>query len=240
MNPISAPSPVYLGPPYHYSAGNNKPFDRLVIHCTVSDCERGGARDIAAYFRSKAAGGSAQYVVDPYEAVQAAYDSVICWGAPPNPHSLHIELCDLMAGPGKRWGNELHELMLRRAARLAAQSCLAGDLPIRRINVQDLKAGRKGICGHDDVSDAFHQSTHWDPGPAFPWPHFMRLTREAASDLLGRVSVPAPTQEDVDKEHAVPDRITRARRILRHALSAHDGIHDKRAIRRALRDLKGI
>lgn len=30
-----------------------------------------------------------------------------------------------------------------------------------------------GICGHDNVSDAFHQSDHDDPGPYFPWNEFI-------------------------------------------------------------------
>src|SRR5690349_19229744 len=94
MPKFKAPEPVYLGPPAHFTAGDNKPVSRIVIHSTVSECKAGGAREIAAYFRTKAAGGSAHYVVDPSEVVQAAYDSVVCWHAPPNEHSLGIEMCD--------------------------------------------------------------------------------------------------------------------------------------------------
>lgn len=39
----------------------------------------------------------------------------------------------------------------------------------------DLKAGRRGICGHVDVTDAWHQSDHDDPGPWFPWDKFMAV-----------------------------------------------------------------
>lgn len=34
-----------------------------------------------------------------------------------------------------------------------------------------------GICGHDNVSDALHQSDHDDPGPYFPWDRFMALVQ---------------------------------------------------------------
>lgn len=178
------PSPPYLGPPDKFSAGSNKPIRRIVIHSTVSPCERGGARKIAAYFRSDAAGGSAHYVIDPYEAVQSAYDSLIAWHAPPNPGSLGLEMCDI-PGPvpavrqavrSWRWTRREQRLMLRRTATLAAELCLAYSVPAVFLRPGGLRAGRAGITTHAHVSAAFHQSSHWDPGW---WPKrwFMRMVR---------------------------------------------------------------
>jgi N-acetylmuramoyl-L-alanine amidase CwlA len=92
---VRPPNPRYLGPAFRTSAGANKPPTRVVIHSTVSPCKPGGAEQIAAYFRSPAAGGSAHYVVDPDEVVQVVFDSVIAWHAPPNAHSIGIEMCDI-------------------------------------------------------------------------------------------------------------------------------------------------
>lgn len=175
------PSPVYLGPASKSSAGSNKPIKRIVIHCTVSACKPGGARDIAAYFRSAASGGSAHYVVDPKETVQVVYDGVIAWHAPPNGNSLGIELCDPMTdfkGGAGRWTDAAHQEMLLRAAKLVAQLCLAYNVPSRKLSVASLKLGRAGVCGHIDVSNAFRQSSHWDPGPNFPWKAFMKEVRK--------------------------------------------------------------
>lgn len=231
-----APSPPYLGPPAHYSAGNNKPPTRVVIHCTVSPCARGGARDTAAYFRGRSSGGSAHYAVDPGEVVQPAYDSVICWHAPPNPHSLGVEQCDPMKGKGNRWKDADHQAMLKRGAELVAQLCLAYDIPIQRIDATDLKLGRKGICGHDDVSDAFHQSSHWDPGPAFPWEDFMGMVRRAARGLSAK-PVPEPGPDQQSKERARPTRITKLRRILRRMAKRTDDVHRKQSLLAALAEL---
>ena len=173
----AAPAPPYVGPPAHSSGTDNKPVHRVVIHCTVGPCALGEARDTAAWFRNPQASGSAHYVVDPAEVVQVAYDSVVAWHAPPNPNSIGVELCDPMDGNGRRWSDEAHHAMLRRAAELVAGLCLAYDVPVRKISAAGLRSGVHGICGHDDVSDAWHQSTHWDPGPAFPWPVFMDLVR---------------------------------------------------------------
>lgn len=237
---VTAPNPVYLGPVAHWSSGNNKPPTRWVIHCTVSPCEVGGARDIAAYFRTQASGGSAHYVSDPSGSVQPAYDGVICWHAPPNPNSIGLELCDPMRGRGKRWHDQDHQQLLEAAAKLTAQGCVFYGIPIKKLDAADLRAGKHGICGHVDVSEAWNQSTHWDPGPAFPWPLFMRMVRHQAAVIRGADRVASPTPQEADKEARKPTRITHVRRVLRHALSKRDGIHDRRAIKRALRDLRGV
>lgn len=215
---FSAPSPPYLGPPAHYSSGTNKPISRIVIHSTVSPTVAGGARSIAAYFKKDSAGGSAHYVVDPAEVVQTAYDSWIAWHAPPNPRSLGVELCDMPNQDVARWNDAAHAAMLKRAAHLVAGLCLAYNVPIRHVGPLGLKLGRKGICGHVDVSKAFGQSTHWDPG-AFPWTKFIGMVQAEAAALRAiaakqpSVPVPAPVVPVpvVSRPPAGPTEVTRAR-----------------------------
>lgn len=197
MSTIKPPSPPYVGPPAKFSSGENRPITRIVIHSTVSPCEPGGARNIAAYFRSEKAGGSAHYVIDPDETVQVAYDSVIAWHAPPNAHSLGNEMCDIPGPvpgdkPGSakwkaakrswRWVRPNQLKMLNRTARLTARQCLAEGVPIQFLRPQDLRAGMRGITTHANVSAAWGESTHWDPGF---WPKrlFMRLVRQHAKKI---------------------------------------------------------
>lgn len=198
MSQFKAPAPPYVGPPAHDSGDNNKPIDRVVIHSTVSACVPGGARQIGGvYFRSQSAGGSAHYVVDPKEVVQAAYDSVVCWHAPPNQHSLGIEMCDTPGplpgdSPGTaryralkkswRWAKPEQQALLRRTARLTAELCLAYNLPLRFLSPADLLAGKRGITTHANVSKAWGESTHWDPG-FWPRRRFMRLVRKYAAEI---------------------------------------------------------
>lgn len=186
-----APQRPYTGPPFRHSGNGNKPIRRIVIHSTVSPCEPGGALKISAYFRSSRAGGSAHYVVDPREAVQSAWDSVVCWHAPPNPHTIGIEMCDI-PGPvpdGGLWGSRARALrrswrwlrpnqraMLRRTARLTAELCAHYDVPPRFLSVRKVRADEDGITTHANTSQAFRQSTHWDPG-LWPQSLFMRWVR---------------------------------------------------------------
>jgi N-acetyl-anhydromuramyl-L-alanine amidase AmpD len=232
---FESPNPPYVGPAAHTSAGANKPVRRIVVHCTVSPCEPGGARNIGAYFRSAAANGSAHYVVDPRETVQCVYDGIIAWHAPPNQYSIGVELCDPMKGKAARWADENHHAMLRRAANLVAALCLAYDIPVRKLDAADLRAGRLGIVGHDDVSEAFRQSSHWDPGPAFPWPMFMTLVRGA----VRRQSRDAVAPSTPGPAETVPlTRVQRARRLLRIASRRKEQTHSRRqSIIAALREL---
>lgn len=188
MRRIQPPAPVYLGPAAHTSTGDNKPIYRIVIHSTVSPCAPGWARKIAAYFRSKSSGGSAHYVVDPLEEVQVVYDGVIAWHAPPNPHSIGIEMCDTPGPipgdkPGSaawkalkrswRWRLPAQRQMLRRTAKLTAQLALAYDVPLRWCNAPAAAGGAR-----------HHQPRQCQPGLA-------------TVDALGsRLLASAPLHED--------------------------------------------
>lgn len=199
MARIKAPSPPFLGPASKSSKGANKPIDRIVVHSTVSPCEPGGARNIARYFRSPGAGGSAHYVVDPTETVQVVWDSVIAWHAPPNPNSLGVEMCDLPGpvpndSPGSarwkalkrvwRWARPNQRKMLARTAKLVAELCAAYDVPPVFRSPAALRAGKRGVTTHVNVSSAFRQSTHWDPG-WWPRRRFMRLVRRHHRQITG-------------------------------------------------------
>lgn len=182
--PIAPPAPPFLGPAKFHGGHQAGPFKRIVIHCTVSPCKAGGARDVARYFRKTVTRpSSAHYVVDPFEVVQVVPDHTVAYHAPPNLDTLGVELCDPQAGPSSRWNDDLHMSMLRLAARLVANLALAYDVPIQKLGPRDLVGGLRGICGHVDVSNAFHESTHTDPGDGFPWGRFMRLVREQADAL---------------------------------------------------------
>lgn len=183
MTKYPAPAPPYLGPPARDSGTNNKPIRRIVIHSTVSPCVEGQARRTAAYFRHPSARGSAHYCVDPGEVIQSAWDSVVCWHAPPNQHSLGIEMCEYPSTNVKRWDDRPHQQLLERTARLTAELCLAYGVPTKFRRPWQLRLGMGGITTHNFVSKAWGQSTHWDPG-AWPRRKFMRLVRKNKRNIM--------------------------------------------------------
>lgn len=179
MTSVKPPAPLYAGPPHYYSAGDNAPYNRVVIHSAVTPCIPGESVNIAALFRNGNVEGSAHYTIDPTETRQAAWDHVICWHAPPNQHSLGIEMADTPGPvpndpPGSakwkaakrswRWIRPNQQRMLKRTAHLTAHLCAAYDIPPVFLTVKDLHAGKRGVTTHANVSKTWHESTHWDPG----------------------------------------------------------------------------
>ena len=193
MTGYPPPSPDFIGPPSRSSQGYNKPILRIVIHSAVFPPIRGAARRIAEYFKSPQARGSAHYCIDPWDTVQSAWDSTICWHAPPNPQTLGLEMCDVPDTRKRnklnpwRWQGLAHRVMFRNTARLTAELCLAYDIPIRFLGVAELKRkgprAATGITTHHRTSLAFRQSTHWDPG-IWPRVRFMRMVRKLAPLLI--------------------------------------------------------
>jgi N-acetyl-anhydromuramyl-L-alanine amidase AmpD len=183
------PSPPYIEA--KYKGGYQSSIDRLVIHGTVSETYSGGAKAIAEYFANPSRVSSAHYVVDPDYVYQCVYDHTIAWHDGTNTNSIGIEMCDLVEGPLSRWESIPHQAMLRRTAALVRQLCLAYSIPMRLITPAQIRNGEKGICGHDDMRDAFPGSTsHWDPGK-FPWAEFIQLVNGDVSGGGGA----APGQE---------------------------------------------
>jgi len=175
---------------YHVSSGSNLPPTRVVVH----DTESGGgypsasqpptARGVVSYFTQPSSGGSAHYIVDTATEFHVLGDTEIGWHAPPNARSIGIEICGVAAYTRDQWLSASVWPAVALAARRTRELCDRFGIPTVRLSSADLLAGRHGICGHVDVSQAWHQSDHSDPGPNFPWDRFMAA-------VTG--STPAPT-----------------------------------------------
>lgn len=167
---------------YHH--GGPQPAPRwIVIHATVSACAPGVARNVANYFaRPDIRPSSAHYVIDPGEIIQSVREDTIAWHAPPISYMgsiglEHTDPCDVYPVGSSDWVDADHRAMLARSAGLAREICDRYSIPVRRVGPNDMKAGRGGFCSHDDVSKAWGQSQHWDPGTSFPWDQYLSLIK---------------------------------------------------------------
>lgn len=195
---VEPPSPPYIPAKHH--GGNQATLKRIVLHSTVSDTYRGAARDIARYFQNPSYVSSAHYAVDPGEVIQMVYDHTIAWHDGTNEQSIGIEMCEHPSRDVGRWNTDEHQALLARTASLVRQLCLAYEIPLRRITADQIRAGESGICGHDDMAEAYPSRTsHWDPG-AFPWNEFMALVDGAPiteeDDMRMTDPVPVPSQAE--------------------------------------------
>lgn len=198
MANFPAPSPPFIKA--RYSGGRQKP-KALVLHGTVSSDNKGTARNIANWWAGPTSPkSSAHYTVDPGEVIQSVGDHTVAFHCGYNQDSIGIEFCDEQQGPKARWRDKDSTAILRRAARLVAELCLAYDIEPKRPTIAELKAkGPHGIYGHNDSRLAFGGTTHTDPRD-FPWPMFLRMVARQMKKVRAEAAeaaspAPKPTKK---------------------------------------------
>lgn len=175
-----------------FTAGGNSPVHRIVVHTTETPNDDGAAAAIARYFHN---------VTDRHVSAHAVIDTAELWHcvgfgdeayhAPPNAHSVGLELCGSSHWSADDWRQPRQQALLANAAAVVRQWCAVLDVPPRLLTTQQVADGLPGVCGHVNVSEAFHQSTHTDPGPAFPWAAFMLA-------VVGDTPAPQPPTTEGD------------------------------------------
>lgn len=167
---------------YHHSGTRpNSAVKWIVMHSTEGG---GSAKNVAQYFQSPASGGSAHLVVDDNSCYRCLDNHQVPWGAPgANENGFHIEQVGFAAWTCAEWEQHMH--MLHRAAYKAALHCKVFRLPAQFVNAAGLRAGKKGITTHAEVSKAFpnNSGNHHDPGVGWPRALFISLVKHYLSTL---------------------------------------------------------
>lgn len=169
---VEAPSPPTILFPDE-NTGGWQPVNVIVIHSAVMDLYCGAARDLSEWAQG-GSGLSWHYSVDSCEEFQNVWDNTVAWHCGWNYGKIGIEMCETPSQDKSRWNTREHEDLLARTAALVRALCRYYDIPMRKLSTADLVAGKKGICGHDDIPRKY--TSHWDPG-AFPWGRFLGLVR---------------------------------------------------------------
>lgn len=164
------PCGVLLSP--NNSGGRRSSDIRYVIlHSTDGPQD---ARGIAEYFRIPGT-ASTQLVVDNTSCYRMLADLKVAWGATGgNEHGLHIEQCGYSWWSRWRWLLRLNTI--KRAAWHTAKWCRDYNLPVVWLSPGDLKAGKRGITSHNNISRAFDPGGHSDPGSGYPLDKFLYWT----------------------------------------------------------------
>lgn len=175
------PSPPFIQA--RFRGGRQVP-KAIVMHGTVTADDKGTARNVARWWAGPTSPvSSAHYTVDPGEVIQSVGDHTIAYHCGYNKDSIGVELCDEQVGPASRWRDADSTAILKRAARLVAELCLAYDIEPVRPTTAALKAkGPHGIYGHNDSRLAFGGTTHSDPRD-FPWAKFLRMVRAEINEI---------------------------------------------------------
>lgn len=160
----------------HHEPGNGT-ITRVVIHDEEYPVSTVSAEQVAQFFTS-ADTGSAHYTVDSDSIVQCVLEAEWAWHAPPNPGSIGIEHDGYAKDTAAQWLGESRPTLLRSAL-LVADIITRHKIPAVWLSPADLLAGKWGITSHANVSAAWHQSDHTDPGPNFPVADYLAMVHAA-------------------------------------------------------------
>lgn len=161
-------------------------IDWIVLHTMEAPERAGTALAVATWFAGpEAPQASAHFCVDSLETFQCVPLSQAAWAAPgANTRGVHIEHAGYASQTDPEWADEYSEAVLTRSAALAVQLARTYSVPLVRLFPADLVAGKRGFCGHVDVTNAFdHGKGHTDPGPRFPWDRYLAKIADLASTI---------------------------------------------------------
>lgn len=163
--------------------GNRLTTQLVVIHATFNTASDEAE---AHYAEHRSDQVSAHFYADGDSIIQALDTDVVAYGcfSMGNARSVQFELCGLDWNADPPGPGAVAVATMRQAAPIVARVCRDYGIPIRKLGPDDLRAGVRGICGHADVTYAWGQGDHVDPGPAFPWGPFL--------GLVGGSPVPPP------------------------------------------------
>lgn len=174
---------VKLADTANYSKTRREP-SIIVIHATHG-AEGPRKDDDEAYAISKplppGKKRSFHYVVDSDSATRCVPDLLTAWhaGKTANARGIGVEICGSASQTRAQWLDPVSLSTLNIAARLVADLCKEHKIPATLLQLPNLMQKQRGITTHHLCSLAWHESTHWDPGPNFPLTEFIEAVRLA-------------------------------------------------------------
>ena len=230
----------------NYTRGRSNAIDVLVIHTMESPEKPDTAESVANWFAGPTAPqASAHYCIDSNSVVQCVRDEDVAWHAPgANHNGLGFEHAGRAAQTTHDWNDEYSQAMLEISAALVARKCEEHHIPVVWLHPADLRAGKRGITGHVQVSDAFKRSDHRDPGTAFPVEAYLALVKAHMGDAWvppheHRGVVKAASQTPTLKRGASGYQVKRLQRLLAQwgfdpgTIDGHFGASTVRAVKEA-------
>ena len=173
----------------HRRAVRRGPVLWLVLHSTEGYEGPGRAIACARWLakpKKRGRRSSAHYILDGRDIVHLVHDDAEAWhaGTTANKHGIGIELCGSARQTREQWLDAQSAPMLIHAAMLIRALADRHAIPLNVACAQDLKQFRRGVTTHADVTMAFGETTHWDPGPSFPMMDLIIAARRAPPQLI--------------------------------------------------------
>lgn len=173
---VNPEPPITVAASHH--GGIQTVVNRVVIHDEEYGVGPNSAEDIAHYFSLPTTQYQAHYVADQNSIQHCVPENTIAFHAPPNEGSVGIEQDGYAHMTREEWMKVESLATIHNAAVTARDICDRWGIPKVWLSVADLLAGKRGITSHLNVTNAFHVSTHTDPGEWYPIDIFMAVVTD--------------------------------------------------------------
>lgn len=193
---------VGLIPAAGFTATTGRKIRLIVLHDMEYPETPTGAEWCANYFAGRQADGtpavraSAHYYTDNDSAIQGVDIDDVAWAAPAANHDgVQIEQAGYAGQTREQWLDPYSQAEMHNTAKLVACLCLTLNIPVRHLTAAQILAGSAGIVAHRDVNDVYHQSSHSDMGPNYPWDVLLSLVEHYTATLTQGEDVPLTPAE---------------------------------------------
>src|SRR4051794_22701082 len=161
-----------------FHTGRMSAVDLIVIHAMESSEKPTTAEACAEMFATMDRKASAHLCIDSDSIVQCVrFSDTAFHAAHVNSKSIGIEHAGKSAQSAAEWNDGYSAAMLKRSAAAARALADTYGVPLVRLGVGDVKAGKRGFTDHASVEKAFPSTGHTDPGPNFPWDAYLSMVR---------------------------------------------------------------
>lgn len=156
----------------------------VVVHSMEAPEKGTTAESVARYFANGSGGkpSSADICFDSNSQVECVKPQDEAYHAPPASRwTRGYEHAGYARQTAADWHDPYSWAMLQRSGTTLGNESRLYKFPLVYLNVAALKDGHfDGVTTHNDVSKAFKQSSHWDPGPGFPMNAWLDMAKRGA------------------------------------------------------------
>nr|DAK57372.1 MAG TPA: Bifunctional autolysin [Caudoviricetes sp.] len=163
-----------------FTFGRSRPTSDIKIVCIhVTVNTPGTPAENVARYQINSQSGSYHELVDANARVLIENtDDWFTWSSGNCGNNIGLHRSFVMMGTETREQWLKYDAMLRAGAKRDAEWCKKYGIPPVKLSAADLKAGKKGFCGHLETGQAWGGTDHVDPGAGFPWDTYLKYVRE--------------------------------------------------------------
>lgn len=165
--------------------GNPRPVSGIKIICIHVTVNAPGtpAENVANYQINSQSGSYHELTDTSIKHLIENTDDWMTWSSGNFGNNCGLHRSFVMRGTESRDEWLRYDRMLREAAARDAVWCRKYNIPPVKLTPADLRAGKKGFCGHLETGQAWGGTDHVDPGPGFPWDVYLGYVREAMGQV---------------------------------------------------------